>query len=314
MITPASLYWCAGTFSTYVRKNVVRVPIPFSGAQGDHMLTSDTTKVLHGHPCFGGNRHKNGRIHLAVAPRCNIKCAYCDRRHDCANESRPGMASRILSPLHALEEVRTTMSDEKLGRIIKVVGIAGPGDPLANDETFETFRLIRDEFPELIFCLSTNGLLLPDRIDRLTEINLHSLTITINSLSPEIGAGIYRRVSYQGKAHLGIEGAALLIDRQLAGLHLAAQAGLVVKVNTVLIPGINDGQIPMIAEKVAGLGAYVMNIMPVIPQAELASATPPTVDYLESVRAANEGTIGQFRGCRQCRADAVGLIGGGCTG
>ena len=277
------------------------------------MSKSDTSKVLHGHPCFGGNRHKNGRIHLAVAPRCNIKCAYCDRKHDCANESRPGVASRILSPQQALDEVRSTMNDDRLKNIIKVVGIAGPGDPLANNETFETFRLVRDEFPELIFCLSTNGLLLPDRIDQLTEINLHSLTITINSLSSGVGARIYRHVTYLGKMYAGIEGASLLIDRQLEGLRLAAQAGLVVKVNTVLIPGINDGQIPLIAEKVASLGAYVMNIMPVIPQAELVSATPPSADYLESVRAANEGIIGQFRGCRQCRADAVGLIGGGCT-
>lgn len=277
------------------------------------MKTIAASKVIHGHPCFGGNRHKNGRMHLAVAPRCTIKCAYCDRRHDCANESRPGVASRIATPYEALEEVRETMKDERLGKLIKVVGIAGPGDPLVNEETFETFRLIKDEFPELMFCLSTNGLLLPDKIDELTAINLHSLTITINALSPAVGARIYRRVDYQGDSHVGIEGAALLIERQLEGLRLAAEAGLVVKVNCVLMPGINDQQIPLIAEKIAGLGAYLMNIMPLIPQAELALLAAPTDDYLESVRTANEGIIGQFRGCRQCRADAVGLIGGGCA-
>jgi nitrogen fixation protein NifB len=277
------------------------------------MSIPDTTKVLHGHPCFGGNRHKNGRIHLAVAPRCNIKCAYCDRKHDCANESRPGVASRILNPQQALEEVRSTMENEQFRKIIKVVGIAGPGDPLANDETFETFRLIKGDFPDLMFCLSTNGLLLPDKIDELKSINLHSLTITINALSPEVGARIYRHATLHGKTYVGREGAALLIDRQLEGLRLAAQAGLVVKVNTVLIPGTNDLQIPLIAEKIASLGAYVMNIMPIIPQAELATVLPPSAEYLESVRAANEGVIGQFRDCRQCRADAVGLIGDGCT-
>jgi nitrogen fixation protein NifB len=277
------------------------------------MSKPDTTKVLHGHPCFGGNRQKNGRIHLAVAPRCNIKCAYCDRKHDCANESRPGVASRILTPQQALDEVRSTMRNEQFRNIIKVVGIAGPGDPLANEETFETFRLIKGEFPEMMFCLSTNGLLLTDKINELIDLNLHSLTITINALSPGVGALIYRHVTLYGKKYVGIEGAALLIERQLEGLRLAAQAGLVVKVNTVLIPGTNDQQIPLIAEKIASLGAYVMNIMPVIPQAELAAVTPPTDEYLESVRATNEGVIGQFRNCRQCRADAVGLIGEGCT-
>ena len=100
------------------------------------VISCTKDRVVHGHPCFGGNRHKNGRIHLAVAPRCNIKCGYCDRKHDCANESRPGVASRIMTPQEGLEHVRSIMADEKLGSIIKVIGIAGPGDPLANEENY----------------------------------------------------------------------------------------------------------------------------------------------------------------------------------
>lgn len=269
-------------------------------------------RVVHGHPCFGGNRHKNGRIHLAVAPQCNIKCGYCDRKHDCANESRPGVTSRIMTPAEGLAHVRGIMADEKLGAIIKVVGIAGPGDPLANEATFETFRLIKQEFPELLFCLSTNGLLLPERINDLADINLHSLTVTINAVDAAIGAKIYKHVIYRGTHFQGEEGARLLINNQFEGVRLAAALGLVVKVNTVLTPGINDDQIPLIAERVSAAGAFVMNIMPIIPQAELAHVAPPSPHFMEAVRAANERVIAQFRGCQQCRADAVGLIGGGC--
>jgi nitrogen fixation protein NifB len=276
-----------------------------------NLCTKD--RVVHGHPCFGGNRHKNGRIHLAVAPRCNIKCGYCDRKHDCANESRPGVTSKILTPQEALEHVRGIMADEKLGKVIKVIGIAGPGDPLANEETFETFRLVKEEFPELLFCLSTNGLLLPERISDLVGINLHSLTVTINAVDPSVGAQIYRHVIYHGTHYRGEEGAAILIKNQFEGVRLAAELGLVIKVNSVLTPGINDAQQPLIAEKVSEYGAYVMNIMPIIPQSELSHIDPPTAEYLEEVRAANESIIGQFRGCQQCRADAVGLIGGGCS-
>lgn len=51
------------------------------------------------HPCFQESCHgKYGRIHLPVAPACNIQCAYCDRRYDCANESRPGVTSEVISP------------------------------------------------------------------------------------------------------------------------------------------------------------------------------------------------------------------------
>ena len=269
----------------------------------------DKRRDIQGHPCFGGNHHKNGRIHLAVAPKCNIKCGYCSRRHDCANESRPGVTSRILTPQEALERVRETMASKILGPIIKVVGIAGPGDPLANEETFATFRLLGQEFPDLIKCMSTNGLLLPEKIDLLHDLDLHSLTVTINALDPEVGALIYGHILYRGRKYTGIEAARILIANQLEGLERAAGYGMTIKVNTVLIPGINDDQVPLIARRVRELGAFVMNVMPLIPQADFADVVPATPEEMEAVRNANERIIGQFRHCRQCRADAAGLIG-----
>jgi len=265
-------------------------------------------KNIHGHPCFGGNRHNNGRIHLAVAPKCNIKCGYCIRRHDCANESRPGVTSRLVTPEEALEKVREVVASKILGPVIKVVGIAGPGDPLANEETFETFRLIEDEFPHLLKCMSTNGLLLAEKIDLLQDLGLHSLTVTINCLDPEVGARIYRHVLYHGRRLTGIEGARVLLAGQLEGIRRAAACGMTIKVNTVLIPGINEEQVAPVARRVKDLGASVMNVMPLIPQADFSAITPPSSETLERVRTANERIIGQFRHCRQCRADAVGLI------
>jgi len=264
---------------------------------------------VHGHPCFGGDRKKNGRIHLPVAPRCNVKCNYCTRRHDCANESRPGVTSQILTPVAALERVREIAASPTLGPIIKVVGIAGPGDPLANQETFETFELIHAEFPDMIKCLSTNGLMLPQYIYCLHQLDLRSLTITINSVSPSIGSRIYSWVQYQGQTLHGEEAAELLIRNQLEGLQQAADYGIVVKINTVLIPGINEAEVEKVAREVKKRGASVMNIMPLIPQAKFAGIRPPTVDELASVRDANQHIMGQFRHCSQCRADAVGLIG-----
>jgi nitrogen fixation protein NifB len=264
---------------------------------------------IQGHPCFGGNHKKNGRMHLAVAPQCNIKCGYCLRKHDCANESRPGVTSRIMTPQEAIEKVREVMASPIAGPIIKVVGIAGPGDPLANEETFETFAMVKKEFPHLMLCLSTNGLLLPESIDRLYEMGLHSLTVTINAIDPEIGAQIYRHVIYHGTHYTGVEGAKILIANQFEGLKRAGELGLTIKVNSVLIPGVNDDQLPLIAQRVKELGAFVMNIMPIIPQAELAHIIPPSEERVAALRKANEGIIGQFAHCKQCRADAIGLIG-----
>jgi TonB family protein len=55
------------------------------------------------HPCFSEKAcHAFGRMHLAVAPRCNIQCKYCVRDFDCVNESRPGVTSQVLTPQEAL--------------------------------------------------------------------------------------------------------------------------------------------------------------------------------------------------------------------
>ena len=264
---------------------------------------------IQGHPCFGGNHHKNGRMHLAVAPKCNIKCGYCTRKHDCANESRPGVTSRLLTPQEAIEKVREVMASPVVGPIIKVIGIAGPGDPLANEQTFETFKLVKEEFPHLMLCMSTNGLLLPESIDRLHELGLHSLTVTINAVDPKVGAQIYKHISYHGRHYTGVEAAEILIANQFAGLKRAGELGMTIKVNSVLVPGVNEDQIPLIAARVKMLGAFVMNIMPIIPQADFADIKPPSEVRMAEIRRANEGIIGQFAHCKQCRADAIGLIG-----
>ncbi len=303
---------CTGLF--FFGKGADSNVAPFSFQDGDNakeegMATSCIGKIKgQGHPCFGGNHDKNGRMHLAVAPRCNIKCGYCTRRHDCANESRPGVTSRLLTPDEALAKVRKMVASPIFGPMIKVIGIAGPGDPLANEETFTTFRLIDGEFPHLIKCMSTNGLLLPEKIGDLEELGLGSLTVTLNTLDITVGARIYSHITYHGRRYRGEEASRILIANQLEGLRLAVGYGMTVKVNTVYIPGMNEAQIPLIAAKIKELGASVMNVMPLIPQAELAGVTPPTAEEIAAVRTANEKIIGQFRHCKQCRADAIGII------
>ena len=85
------------------------------------------------------------------------------------------------------------------GASLKVVGIAGPGDPLANPKTFETFDRVREAFPEMTLCLSTNGLRLPEMIEPILDHDVHSLTVTVNALTPETGARVYEWISYDGQ-------------------------------------------------------------------------------------------------------------------
>jgi len=268
------------------------------------------------HPCFGGDHSKAGRIHLPVAPGCNIKCGFCERRFDCANESRPGVTSKVLTPEQAVERVTLVKRHMQAlarkkggGAQLKVVGIAGPGDPLANPKTFETFERVKKAHPEMTLCLSTNGLLLTEYLDKLERVGVHSITVTINALTPATGAKVYEWVHFHGRRLEGEEGAAVLLKRQLDGIRYAAAAGMMVKVNHVYIPGINDHETLDLAVKVRELGAEMMNIIPVIPIGLFKDVEPPSVSTMEMVRNQAELILSQARHCKQCRADAAGVVG-----
>ncbi len=261
-----------------------------------------------GHPCFSTYGHgKTGRIHLAVAPGCNISCNYCVRKFDCANESRPGVTSRVQNSEEALQTVRQAKASD-IGSKLTVVGIAGPGEPLANIATFETLRGVKRNFPEMILCISTNGLLLPEKLEELVEIGVSHVTVTINTLDEQVGAQIYSYVHWEGKTFVGPEAAKILIKNQLAGLELASKAGMTLKINTVLIPGINDKLLYGLGLEIKKRGANIHNIVPVIPQGKLAHIMAPTKELISSCRNSIGEILPQMQHCQQCRADAIGLL------
>ncbi len=263
--------------------------------------------MLEKHPCYSAGAAKiYGRIHLPVAPRCNLKCRYCDRRYDCANECRPGVASRVLSPREALTHAADAVRRDPR---ITVAGFAGPGDPLANEATFETLQLLQNHLPVLIPCLSTNGLALPQRVERLQGLGVRTITVTLNAVHPRVGARIYSFVRLNKEIFRGEEAAALLLERQIAGIREAVAAGMVLKVNAVLVPGINDRHLPAVARVAGRLGATLFNVMPLIPQADFAHLVPPDDGDLMEVRRACGDRVTHMLHCRQCRADASGLLG-----
>jgi nitrogen fixation protein NifB len=267
----------------------------------------DERSILASHPCFSKEAHgKFARVHLPVAPACNIQCGYCIRKFDCVNESRPGVASRILSPSDALERVRILLERNDY---INVIGIAGPGDPLANEATFETLNALHREFPDITLCLSTNGLLLPDRMDDLLRCGVKTLTITINSLSRAPAEKIYSHVVYKNQFLKGRTAAECLIHNQWNGLFKAVQAGLVIKINTICMPGINDEEIPLIATHAGNIGAHTMNIMPLIPQGKFKDIERPSCGTLTKLRETCGVFVSQMTHCTQCRSDAFGLLG-----
>ena len=265
------------------------------------------------HPCFNKAASGScGRVHLPVAPKCNIQCQYCNRKYDCVNESRPGVTSAVLRPFQALEYTKRVLEKEPR---ITVIGIAGPGDPLANaQETLETLRLIHAEFPHLLFCLSSNGLALPEYVDDLAALGVTHATVTLNTISPEIGAKIYSWVRVGDVVSHGQGAAELLLARQLEAIAALKAKGLAVKVNTIVIPGVNTlkGGAPLkaVAHKAKELGVDLMNLMPLHPTAgtPFGDMPEPTQQEITALRGEFDHLVPQMTHCRRCRADAVGLL------
>ena len=262
------------------------------------------------HPCFNdAARHTFGRLHLPVAPKCNIQCNYCSRKFDCMNENRPGVTSKVLSPQQALYYLDQAMI---LSPNIAVVGIAGPGDPFANpDETMETLRLVRKKYPEMLLCVATNGLDLLPYIDELARLQVSHVTITINAIDPEIGAEIYAWVRYGKKMYRGIEAAKMLIKNQLEALKKLKEAGVTAKVNSIIIPGVNDTHVIAVASRVAELGADILNCLPYYNTRETVfeNIEEPPAEMVMEIQKATSEFLPQMKHCARCRADAVGIIG-----
>lgn len=265
-------------------------------------------RIAKTHPCLSREANTTfGRLHLPVSPACNIQCRFCSRSLN-KTEQRPGVASQVLQPKEAVEKVRQAL---ELCPEITVAGIAGPGDTLATDSALETFRLVHEAYPKLTLCLSTNGLMLPDYAQKLFDVGVRTVTVTVNAVDPEIQANIISYIVYQGVRYVGKEAASILIRRQLEGIRLMSGLGTIVKINTVLIPGVNDGHIETVAKTVRDAGADIYNIIPLIPQNEFADIPAPTCLQIEKARAAAEQYIPIFRHCQHCRADACGIPGKG---
>jgi nitrogenase iron protein NifH len=168
-----------------------------------------------------------------------------------------GVASTVIQPQEAIAIIARAL---EACPQIRVAGIAGPGDTLASDSALETFRLIKEAYPDLVKCMSTNGLLLAEKADAVIAADINSLTVTVNAVDPEIEAKLNNGILYHGIHYTGVEAAEILIRNQLEGIR-----------------------------KVSAAGASIYNVIPLIPQHELAECRMP--DPEPGVGCAGRGII-----------------------
>jgi len=218
------------------------------------------------------------------------------------------VTSGVLTPHQAYGYLEEMLSERDN---ISVVGIAGPGDPFANpDETLKTLDLVRKGFPEMILCLATNGLNLFPYVDDVINLKVSHVSITVNAVDTEIGSRIYAWIRHGKRTLSPGEGAEVLLENQLKAVASLKERGVIVKINSVVIPGINDHHIPEIAERMGSLGVDIFNCMPYAPSpgSRFEHLGEPLPEAIGIIREAAGRYVKQMRHCTRCRADAAGLL------
>ncbi|MCZ6574364.1 MAG: GTP 3',8-cyclase MoaA [Planctomycetota bacterium] len=177
-------------------------------------------------------------LRVSVTDRCNFRCPYC-MPAEVFNESYGFLPKQeILS----FEEI------ERLARAFVALGVRKlrltGGEPLLRRELPKLIeRLARIEGVEDL-SLTTNGSKLAEWAQALKDAGLRRVTVSLDSLDPEV----FRRMNDRG----------LPVERVLEGIAAAERAGLSpIKLNCVVRRGINDHTIAGLASHFRGTGHIV---------------------------------------------------------
>ncbi len=170
-------------------------------------------------------------IRISVNRECNLACFYCHNEGDFHGR-------RTMTP-GEIEDLARLASDMGV-RKLKLTG----GEPLVRDDIVEIVQRLAPLFEEV--SMTTNGVRLAPLVPALQEAGLARVNISLNSLGRD------RYVRICGSDHL---------DDVIAGIDASIEAGLTpVKLNMVLLKGINEDEVPDLLRFAAGRGAVLQII------------------------------------------------------
>ncbi len=163
----------------------------------------------------------------------------------------------------------------------------------------------------MLLCVASNGLNVAPYADELARLKVSHVTVTVNAIDPRIGQQIYAWVRDGRHVFRGEEGAERLWQRQREAIEALKARDVVVKINTILIPGVNDQHIDAIARTVRELGADLLNCVPLYPveNTPLGDLPEPTAEQVADARQQAGQHLPLMHHCTRCRADASGLLG-----
>ena len=173
-------------------------------------------------------------LRISVTDRCNFRCPYC-------------MPAEIFGLGHAFLRDPQLMTLDEIVRIVRAFRALGVekvrltgGEPLLRQDLPELVRRLKQELGVRDVALTTNGWLLEKMAPALRAAGVDRLNVSVDSLDD----------STAGK----MNGLGFKVGRVLRGIDAAAALGLPVKINTVVQRGVNDHELPQLAEYFRGRG------------------------------------------------------------
>ncbi|NLY72652.1 MAG: radical SAM protein, partial [Tissierellia bacterium] len=154
-------------------------------------------------------------LRISVTDFCNFRCSYCMPEEGIVAKKREEILS--LEEIYFLARLFVEMGVTK----IRLTG----GEPLLRPGLEGLIYSIARLEPIRDLAMTTNAYVLEDRAKKLKEAGLNRVNISLDSLNPMVFSGLTK-----GE-----------LAPVLRGIDAALEAGLGVKINTVLLKGINDG-------------------------------------------------------------------------
>lgn len=192
-------------------------------------------------------------LRLSVTGACNLRCVYCRPAAGAGEGGSGGVADAAAgAPLSADELVRIAAAFARLG--VRKVRITG-GEPLVRSDVVDIVARLRAIPGVDELALTTNGTLLAPLAAPLRAAGLDRVNVSLDTLDP----ARYAKITRGGR-----------IDDALQGLEAAERAGFQgVKINCVLVGGMNDDEVPALAgiARDHAVDVRFIELMPVGPAA-----------------------------------------------
>lgn len=214
-------------------------------------------------------------LNLSVAPACNMMCNFCSKDSDCmCNGNDPHFLSKSMTPRQAVNFASLAASKNSRARIIK---ISGPGEPLCNKQTFEVLKRINTQIKDCVLQVNTNGILLKEKAEELAELNVKIVSISMNAIYEETFKRLYSRIIKNESIVVdNKEISNIMLEGQIAGMNKCIELGILVRVNVVYYPDINEADIFEIARLCKSKGIKELKIFAGIKNSKMRNVRTPT--------------------------------------